>query len=188
MCPDSRVDIKRFSTRGMLVTVSLVAMCCASMLYPSATWVTMLRFLVAVLFLVSVLGVVYRRGERQAFWLGFALFGISWGIAAWQFSKSIDVSTVLNALNSDIVPQDRWEGMQVEIDGLDERLRGFESSYTDPRNSKAYINIQKQSVVKQKQLSDSVALAETADIMSTLSMAFLGSLISCHFWRTREAE
>jgi hypothetical protein len=48
---------------------------------PLLAGVILLCLFVMGLLAVSVLGVIYRRGERRAFWLGFALFG--WPAFAW---------------------------------------------------------------------------------------------------------
>ena len=57
-------------------------------------------------FALAVLAVVYRRGERRAFWLGFALFG--WGYmaltaGAW-WDRGADRPTLITSLILDESP------------------------------------------------------------------------------------
>ena len=69
-----------FSIAGMMVLVLAVSVGFASLRFPSEPMAGAVLLLTLGAFALAVLAVVYRRGERRAFWLGFALFG--WGYMA----------------------------------------------------------------------------------------------------------
>ncbi|MGO9467391.1 MAG: hypothetical protein ACLQIB_52230 [Isosphaeraceae bacterium] len=58
--------------------LGVVALCAAGLMclmFASSPWVSALFSAVLGLLTLALLGVTYRRGERRAFWAGFALFG-----------------------------------------------------------------------------------------------------------------
>ncbi len=65
----------QFSLSVLLVLVALCAAGLMCLMFASSPVVSGLLSAVLGLLTVAILGVVYRRGERRAFWAGFALFG-----------------------------------------------------------------------------------------------------------------
>ena len=70
----------RYSIAGMMVLVLAVSLGFASLRFPSEPMAGAVLLLTLGAFALAVLAAVYRRGERRAFWVGFALFG--WGYMA----------------------------------------------------------------------------------------------------------
>jgi len=65
----------RITVRIMTASVALAAVALATLLYSSDFWAS-LWFTVAVgMLLIAVAGVMHRREDSRAFWLGFSLFG-----------------------------------------------------------------------------------------------------------------
>ena len=177
----------------MLVAISFAAMSCASVSYPSTTWLLSLRILVGLAFLVAALGIIYRRGERQAFWVAFAIFGLSWGLATWQFPESLNTRRLIGALNSklrtDLVAPENQTRLQTEIAVLEERLLEMERMTQRPANSPSYVRNQKQLASKKQQLSQvatSVTRGEIGNVLLLMLVAFMGSWFGTYFYRTRE--
>jgi uncharacterized membrane protein len=65
----------RFSIIGLMGWILVVAVSLAAMRDANESWASVMVLLVLALFAVSLVGLIYRRGRDQAFWLGFALFG-----------------------------------------------------------------------------------------------------------------
>jgi hypothetical protein len=63
------------SLAGLMALVSFVAIGVAAPRHSTETWAGVMLLAVLGLLAASVLGVVYRRDGRRAWWLGFALFG-----------------------------------------------------------------------------------------------------------------
>jgi hypothetical protein len=70
----------RLSLSGLMVLIFVVGVGIAALRDASETWAGIVLLLTLGLLAVSILGVVYRREARRAWWVGFALFG--WGYAA----------------------------------------------------------------------------------------------------------
>lgn len=68
----------RFSIAGMMAVVVLLALGLAALRSPSSLSAGIAFLSVGAILLAAILGAVYHRGRRQAFWLGFALFGWSY--------------------------------------------------------------------------------------------------------------
>jgi hypothetical protein len=88
------------SIAGMMVLVLVLSIGFASLRFPSEPLAGTVLLLTLGAFALAVLAVVYRRGERRAFWLGFALFG--WGYmaltaAAW-WDHGADRPTLITSL------------------------------------------------------------------------------------------
>jgi hypothetical protein len=71
------VRLRRTSIASIMVLILFLAVASAALRSASETWDGILLVVVLGMLAVSVLGVVYRRGNQRAGWLGFALFG--WG-------------------------------------------------------------------------------------------------------------
>src|SRR3954447_14795113 len=65
----------RLSLQVMMACILVLALAIAALRSPSDSWVGVMYSMPPALLMTAVLGVVYRRGSRRAFWLGFALFG-----------------------------------------------------------------------------------------------------------------
>jgi hypothetical protein len=75
-----RVPRMRFTVRHLMIAVAAVSVGLAVLVSGSETLAGTVLLLTLGMLAVTVLGIVYRRGEARAFWLGFALFG--WGYTA----------------------------------------------------------------------------------------------------------
>jgi len=75
----------RFTLAGVAGFVFVVALGLASLRLASRTWAGTTLLLTLVALSIAILGVVYHRGARQAFWLGFALLGWGYMALASQF-------------------------------------------------------------------------------------------------------
>ncbi len=65
----------RFTISSLMVLVLSVAVWFAALRNPTPLWASAAYTLMLGLLLFSLLGIAYRRGDKQRFWLGFALFG-----------------------------------------------------------------------------------------------------------------
>jgi hypothetical protein len=74
----------RISVAGMMIVLIVLAFALASLRFPSDAAAAVVLLATQALLAFAILAVVYRTGERRAFWLGFALFG--WGYMAliWE--------------------------------------------------------------------------------------------------------
>src|SRR5205823_11976030 len=73
----------QFSLAGQLGIVAFFGLAFAAVSSPSMLWAMMMVMLVWGVLLFAILGILFRRGERRAFWAGFAVFG--WGYLAFLF-------------------------------------------------------------------------------------------------------
>jgi hypothetical protein len=71
------------SLAGLMGFVLVCGLGAAGLRFASETWVGSLLLLTLTLLAIGILGVVYRRREARAVWLGFSLFG--WGYLALTF-------------------------------------------------------------------------------------------------------
>lgn len=97
----------RLSFLGLMVIVSLVTVAFAALRNASPAWAGSILLLTLGLLAVAVLGVIYRREERRAYWLGFALFG--WGFAAltlspWSKPEALPSTGLLDRLYIRVSP------------------------------------------------------------------------------------
>lgn len=88
----------RYSLRGMLVFIAFIAVGTASLRYASllisgSLWLAWLVFL-----MVTVFGIIYRKGPERAFWLGCCVFG--WSFAAYCYFSQGKVTAVDFAIQS----------------------------------------------------------------------------------------
>jgi hypothetical protein len=65
----------RFSVADLLVTIGLCALSLACLIYASTPWATAVLSVALASLVLALIGVIYRRGERRAFWAGFAICG-----------------------------------------------------------------------------------------------------------------
>lgn len=72
----------RFSLAGLLGLVTFAAVNCAGLRYSVELWAASVLLLIIAVLLVGMLGILYRRTERRAFWSGFTLFGSAYMLLA----------------------------------------------------------------------------------------------------------
>jgi len=65
----------RFTLKHLLLTIALVAVGLVALRNASAPWIGALFGIASFVLATAVLLVVFRRGPRQAYWIGFAMFG-----------------------------------------------------------------------------------------------------------------
>src|SRR4051812_7063548 len=84
--PDERSNARhtmgrlRFSIAGLMALVLALSVAFASLRFASEPWAGVILLMTLGALSLAILGVVYRKGERRAAWLGFALLG--WGYMA----------------------------------------------------------------------------------------------------------
>src|SRR4051794_34921237 len=91
----------RLSLSGLMVLVVFIGVGIAALRDASEPWAGIVLLLTLGLLGVSILGVVYRREARRAWWVGFALFG--WGYAAltlapWSKPDKLPTGVLLDYL------------------------------------------------------------------------------------------
>ncbi len=64
--------------KGLMIAIVVIGIGLAALVQPSILWAMILSFLLWTLSLTAILGILFRRGPRRAYWVGFALF-------AWAF-------------------------------------------------------------------------------------------------------
>ncbi len=74
----------RFSIAGLIGVVCLAAIGLAAIRASSAPWAGALTSITYFSLIASFLGIVFRRGSRRVFWIGFALLG--WSYIALNYS------------------------------------------------------------------------------------------------------
>ncbi len=72
----------RVSIRGLMALVLFVAFGFVALRYASETWAGLVVMMTLGVLILAFLGIVYRRGARRAFWVGFVLLG--WGYIAYS--------------------------------------------------------------------------------------------------------
>jgi hypothetical protein len=65
----------QFSLRNLLVAVAFVAIAVTALLNANLWWTGGIWLLTIGLLVIAILAAIIRRGERQAFWMGFAIVG-----------------------------------------------------------------------------------------------------------------
>jgi hypothetical protein len=65
----------RFSLRGLLGAIGLLAVGLACLMFASSPWADISVSITLGALTVALIGVAYRRGDRRAFWVGFAVCG-----------------------------------------------------------------------------------------------------------------
>ncbi len=78
----------RISIAQLLAVMVPIAVGLAAIASPSAFWEGTVFVLMLVLFFAAILGVIYRKNNERAFWLGFALFG--WGFCVLRSDVSLE--------------------------------------------------------------------------------------------------
>jgi hypothetical protein len=81
------------SIRAMLVIVAFIALACVALARANHIWASLMFTASLAVISFAVLAATFRRGAKQAFWIGFALFG--WGYL-WMAHWPDDPSSGLN--------------------------------------------------------------------------------------------
>ena len=67
--------LPRMSIRTMLGLVAFIALACVGLARENAVWSSLMFTAALATTSFAILAAIFRRGEQQAFWIGFALFG-----------------------------------------------------------------------------------------------------------------
>lgn len=77
----------QFSVRQLLIAVAFVAVGIVALRNANSYWLSAIWGIMPLLLGIAILLVIFRRGSAQAFWIGFALFGVLYAgivvIAYW---------------------------------------------------------------------------------------------------------
>jgi hypothetical protein len=79
------------SIRMLLAVVAFIAVACTALVWANGIWATTLFTAALGILLFAVLTLILRRGIKQAFWIGFALFGgaiCGWPIGQMAITRS----------------------------------------------------------------------------------------------------
>ena len=87
----------RLSVAGLIGVVLIAALGLAAIRNASELWAAAVVTLAAMLLGVGVLGCIFRRGEKRAFWVGFTLFGVGSLFVAIALEQ-IEISPVRKAI------------------------------------------------------------------------------------------
>lgn len=100
----------RFSLAGLMGLVLIAAIGIAALRSASPAWAGSMLLLTLALFGISVLGTVYRREGKRAFWLGWCLFSggyLAVAFAPWwgeEIKPALPTSAILSFLHERLAP------------------------------------------------------------------------------------
>jgi hypothetical protein len=106
------VRFPRFTIAGLMLAVLAVAVGFAALRNATPAWAGAMLLLTLGLLGLAVLGVVYRRGARRAWWLGFALFGGGYVLltfAPWadeHVRPTLPTAMLIDALHERLHPRE----------------------------------------------------------------------------------
>src|ERR1700732_3970540 len=69
------MTLPRISIRKLMAYVAVIAVGIAALANPNTGWAVLFSAIFVTMLLTSILGVILCRGTKQAYWLGFGLFG-----------------------------------------------------------------------------------------------------------------
>jgi hypothetical protein len=169
--------MRSFSITGLMALVLLTGLAVAAL---RNTWVgTMLLVTLGVLG-GSILGAIYRRGPRRAFWQGFALFGLGYLVLASR-PQDLPTGALLDALYARVSPRE-----VVAMDPFAAAAASEEGRVLDP-------NPPPGSAPAGALASDAIVAIGTVDqrafqsvghLILTLLAALSGGLVGRWFYRT----
>jgi hypothetical protein len=102
----------RFSLRGVMMMIVLLAAAFAALRFPTPLWANVWYSLTLATLTLAIPAAVYRRDERRAFWVGFATCGWVYfilALAPWfqtEIGFQLATTTILDVLAPSIVQQD----------------------------------------------------------------------------------
>ena len=176
------------SLRGILVAVACVAICCVAVANPGSAWAFAFECATAFLFLLALLGVIYRRHEKQAFWVGILAFGVPCTVACWTVPETSE--RLMTVVTDKYVPMPNAvrADLELEREVLRQQLASFAKTVDGPPSRFShYTGMEKRLKAMDQQLSTASAAREVANIVNSLIplyAAFAGSLIGFWFYRT----
>ena len=151
----------QFSLRGLLVLVAIVAGACAALVKANSFVSPCVALATLALLFGGVVGGVVCRGYRQAFWIGFAIFGLGYLYIVFRGPRfEFDLSNTANAYLYQlwmIVPKD-------------DVPRTFNGQYFTTQSP---------------ELEHFVRVGH---YLSALLFAYLGGLLARYFYSTRTRE
>ena len=107
-------DRFQFSLKGLLLTLTCVAVACIALRYATTMWSCIMNTIVVSLLLFAILGAIFGRGDQRVFWSGFALFGWTFfyvAISSWSGDPVVVAPTkFLWAYLEPIIHQQDLEG------------------------------------------------------------------------------
>jgi hypothetical protein len=72
--------------KGLMIAVAAIGVGIAVLVRPNKLWSLFLPLLLLTMYLMSILGVLFRRGSGRAYWAGFAIFGWAYFILIFLLS------------------------------------------------------------------------------------------------------
>ena len=66
---------RHLTLKGSMIAIAVIGVGMAALVRPNKLWAFVLPPLSMTMYLTSILGLLFRRGPRRAYWAGFALFG-----------------------------------------------------------------------------------------------------------------
>jgi hypothetical protein len=75
---ESAPDRRQLSVRALMAQVLVLALAFNALIFASEPWAGAVFLVTLGSLVLAILGIGYRRGAPQAFWVGFALFGWSY--------------------------------------------------------------------------------------------------------------
>ncbi len=66
---------RSFTLKGSMIAIAVIAVGMAVLVRPNRLWAFLLPPFLVIMSLTAILGLMFRRGRKRAFWTGFALFG-----------------------------------------------------------------------------------------------------------------
>jgi hypothetical protein len=102
----------RFSVRGLMMSIVLLAAAFAALRWPAPLWANLWFSISLSALVLAIPAAVYRRGEDRAFWVGFAAAGWVYfvlSMAPWfqsEFGFQLATTTILDLMAPWIVQDD----------------------------------------------------------------------------------
>lgn len=81
----------RPTVKGLMFIVAVIGVAIAALIRPIKLWAIVLPLFQLTLCLTAILGSLFRRGPKRAFWVGFAVFGWAYFILTVVFFWQHDV-------------------------------------------------------------------------------------------------
>lgn len=103
----------RFSTKGVLIAVTLVAVGAFTLMSDSRPWIIAVGSGTGLVLLTALLAVVCRPSPRRAFWLGFAIFGWAYLLLTFAANTLVAPTIAANELLYDIISREDAHGRRM---------------------------------------------------------------------------
>lgn len=185
----------RFSLAGLFGLVTFAALNFAAVRYSVELWAAGLLLLIIAVLLVGVLGILYRRAERRAFWSGLTLFGAAYMLLALApgldstLGKHLLTSKLLHEVYERTRPPRRMNVItSFHMDGAALTQDGWKPVTTRSGN----VTPQRWYVGTTNQLPTAPAAPNWEDVhrgghsLFALVLCIVGGLLARYFYVTRE--